>query len=40
VSLTKQGVRQIVALPFALKNILRQKKNYGNSNTYFTIAKT
>jgi hypothetical protein len=22
-----------MALPFALKSILRQKKNYGNSNT-------
>jgi len=29
----KQGVCHIVALPFTLKNILRQKKNYyGNSN--------
>jgi hypothetical protein len=35
VSLTKQGVRHIVALPFALKSILRQKKNYGNSNIIF-----
>ncbi len=28
----KQGVCHIVALPFTLKNILRQKKNYENSN--------
>ncbi len=28
----QQGVCHIVALPFTLKNILRQKKNYGNSN--------
>jgi hypothetical protein len=28
----KQGVCHIVALPFTLKSILRQKKNYGNSN--------
>ncbi len=28
----KQGVRHTVALPFALKSILRQKKNYGSSN--------
>ncbi len=27
----KQGVCHIVALPFTLKSILRQKKNYGNS---------
>ncbi len=27
-----QGVCHIVALKFTLKNILRQKKNYGNSN--------
>jgi hypothetical protein len=27
-----QGVCHIVALAFTLKNILRQKKNYGNSN--------
>ncbi len=32
-SLTKQqGVCHTVALPFKLKSILRQKKNYGNSN--------
>jgi dynactin complex subunit len=29
---TKQGVCHTVALPFTLKSILRQKKNYGNSN--------
>jgi hypothetical protein len=28
----------MVALPFILKRILRQKKNYGNSN-YFTMPK-
>jgi hypothetical protein len=28
----KQGVCHTVALPFALKSILRQKKNYENSN--------
>jgi hypothetical protein len=28
----KQGVCHSVALPFTLKRILRQKKNYGNSN--------
>jgi hypothetical protein len=28
----KQGVCHNVALPFTLKSILRQKKNYGNSN--------
>jgi len=28
----KQGVCHIVALPFTLKSILRQKKNYRNSN--------
>jgi hypothetical protein len=31
-SATKQGVCHTVALPFTLKSILRQKKNYGNSN--------
>jgi hypothetical protein len=32
-SLTKQrGVCHSVALPLTLKSILRQKKNYGNSN--------
>jgi len=29
---TKQGVHHIVALPFTLKSILRQKKKYRNSN--------
>jgi hypothetical protein len=28
----KQGVCHTVALPFTLKTILLQKKNYGNSN--------
>jgi hypothetical protein len=28
----QQGAVHIVALPFTLKHILRQKKNYGNSN--------
>jgi hypothetical protein len=28
----KQGVWHTVALPFTFKSILRQKKNYGNSN--------
>jgi len=28
----KQAVCHTVALPFTLKRILRQKKNYGNSN--------
>jgi hypothetical protein len=28
----KQGVCHTMALPFTLKSILRQKKNYGNSN--------
>jgi hypothetical protein len=28
----KKGVCHTVALPFTLKSILRQKKNYGNSN--------
>jgi hypothetical protein len=28
----KQGVCHTVALPFTLKNILRQKNNYENSN--------
>jgi hypothetical protein len=30
--LYKQGVRHTVALPFTLQSILRQKKNYANSN--------
>jgi len=29
---TKQGVCHTMALPFTLKSILRQKKNYENSN--------
>ncbi len=29
---SKQGVCRTVALPFTLKSIVRQKKNYGNSN--------
>jgi hypothetical protein len=32
VSLKKQGVGYTVALPLTLKSILRQKKNYVNSN--------
>jgi hypothetical protein len=28
----QQGVYHTLALPFTLKSILRQKKNYGNSN--------
>jgi len=32
-SIIKQGVCHTVALPFTLKSILRQKKNYKNSNT-------
>jgi hypothetical protein len=28
----KQGVCHTLALPYALKSILREKKNYGNSN--------
>jgi hypothetical protein len=28
-----------VALPFTLKGTLRQKKNYENSNIYFTMQK-
>jgi hypothetical protein len=31
-SYPKQGVCRTLALPFTLKRILRQKKNYGNSN--------
>jgi hypothetical protein len=27
-----KGVCHTVALPFTIKNILKQKKNYGNSN--------
>jgi len=34
----QQGVCCIVALPFTLQSILRQKKNCGNSN--ISIAKT
>jgi hypothetical protein len=29
---TKQGMCHTVALPFTLKSIFRQKKNYGNLN--------
>ncbi len=32
ISLKKQGVCHTVALPITLISILRQKKNYGNSN--------
>jgi hypothetical protein len=31
-NMTKQGVCHIVALPFTLRSMLMQKKNYGNSN--------
>jgi hypothetical protein len=31
-TVTQQGVCHIVALPFTLKDILMQKKNYENSN--------
>jgi hypothetical protein len=31
VTLVQQGVCHTVALPFTLKSILKQKKNYGNS---------
>ncbi len=30
--LETRGVSHTLALPFTLKSILRQKKNYGNSN--------
>ncbi len=33
-----KGVCHIVALPFTLKGISRQKKNYGNSK-YFIMQK-
>ncbi len=35
----EQGVCHAVALPFTLKSILRQKKNYGNSNILPDIFK-
>jgi hypothetical protein len=35
----KQGVCHTLALPFTLKSILRQKKNYGNTQIYFTMQK-
>jgi hypothetical protein len=35
----KQGVCHNVVLPFTLKSILRQKKNYGNSNISFNMQK-
>jgi len=35
----KQQVCHSAALPFTLKSILRQKKNYENSNVYFTMKK-
>jgi hypothetical protein len=34
----KQGVCHTMALPFTLKSILGQKKNYGNSK-FFTMKK-
>jgi len=33
-SSNNQGLYYIVSLPFTLKSILRQKKNYGNSNIF------
>jgi hypothetical protein len=33
-SQSQQGVCHIVALPFTLKSILRQKKNYANSEIF------
>jgi hypothetical protein len=38
---TKQGrcVSHTVALPFTLKNVLREQKNYGKLK-YFTMPKT
>jgi hypothetical protein len=37
-SLVNKGcVNYTMALPFTLKSFLRQKKNYGNSNTHFTM---
>jgi hypothetical protein len=36
--LQHKGVCHTVALPFTLKSILRQNKNYGNSNN-FTMQK-
>jgi hypothetical protein len=44
-AILKQGVCYALTLSFTLKNILRQKKNYGNSNislcknTIFTKKK-
>jgi len=35
----QQGVYHIVALPFTLKSILRQKKNYGKLKNLFHHAK-
>jgi len=35
----KQQVCHSATLPFTLKSILRQKKNYENSNVYFTMQK-
>ncbi len=39
----KQGVCHTLALPFTLKSVLRQMKNYGNSNIlpckYFALQK-
>ncbi len=33
-SKVKQGLCHTLALPFTLKSILRQKKNYGNKNIF------
>jgi hypothetical protein len=38
-ALVQQGVCHTVALPFTLKGILTQKKNYGNSNISKKSAK-
>jgi len=34
-----KGCVTFVALPFTLKSILRQQKNYGNTQIYFTMQK-
>jgi hypothetical protein len=38
-SKNKGCVSHCVALPVTLKSILMQKKNYGNSNIYFTMQR-
>jgi hypothetical protein len=37
--MVKKGVCHIVALPFTLKSILRQKKNYGKNSKYISPCK-